>query len=378
MIGPDVVESLKNFHYSAHKFSRNNNIKRIRLPYARVLVVDDVPTNLMVAKGLLKPYAMKVDCVTSGMEAIDAMMDEEVRYNAIFMDHMMPEMDGIEAARLIRNLKTEYTDNIPIIALTANAICGNEKMFLKNGFQAFLTKPMDLSRLDEVIRRWIRNKELEALHEDSIHDLEPDDTTKSSLRDDIDWFKLDHETDGVNIIKGLNRYNGEEELYYNALKSYSENTPGLLSKIENVDKDNLYDYQIIVHGIKGASAIICADIIAEDALNLEMSAKNGDYGYILAHNEPFIYHVRKLVEIVNELISKITIIEQKTFKDKPDQSLLDKLKTACEDFDMDAVDEITNELASYEYESDNDLIKSIYEHAKHFDTAEIIELLSGR
>jgi CheY-like chemotaxis protein len=103
----------------------------------------------------MKPYGMQIDCVSGGQQAIDAIKDDSVRYNAVFMDHMMPGIDGIEATRRIRALGTEYASRIPIIALTANAVVGNEQMFMEKGFQAFLSKPINVPRLDEIVRRWI-------------------------------------------------------------------------------------------------------------------------------------------------------------------------------------------------------------------------------
>jgi signal transduction histidine kinase/CheY-like chemotaxis protein len=157
-IGPRVVENLTNFRYSAQKRNRHTGLARIRLPYARVLVVDDVPINLDVARGMLKPYEMQIDCVPGGREAIDLIREHKVHYNAIFMDHMMPGMDGIEATEIIRKeIGTEYAKNIPIIVLTANAITGNEEMFLELGFDDFLSKPIDILRLDAVIHRWVKD-----------------------------------------------------------------------------------------------------------------------------------------------------------------------------------------------------------------------------
>ncbi|MDR1755011.1 MAG: response regulator [Eubacterium sp.] len=169
VIGIEVMESLKRFQYSASKLNRNSHTNRIQIPYARVLVVDDNITNLDVAKGLLKPYGMGVDCVTGGQDAIRAIRDEKTRYNAIFMDHMMPGMDGIEAAKIIREeIGTEYAKNIPIIALTANAVAGSEDVFLSKGFQAFISKPIDIAKLDSVINHWIRNKSLEKTERQNI------------------------------------------------------------------------------------------------------------------------------------------------------------------------------------------------------------------
>ena len=157
-IGPEMARSLSDLSYSDVKRQGEARLSRISLPYARVLVVDDFATNLDVARGLMKPYGMKIDCVTSGQEAIDAIMDESMHYDAVFMDHMMPGMDGIEAARHIREIDTDYAKNIPVIALTANAIVGSENEFLDNGFQAFISKPIDVPRLDAVIREWIHDE----------------------------------------------------------------------------------------------------------------------------------------------------------------------------------------------------------------------------
>ncbi|MDR1744123.1 MAG: response regulator, partial [Planctomycetota bacterium] len=130
-IGGDVARSLMDMRYTLAKRGRNRKLAHADLSYARVLVVDDIATNLDVARGMLKPYGLKIDCATSGRRAIEAIRAEKPRYDAIFMDHMMPEMDGIEATRIIREeIGTEYARNIPIVALTANAIVGNEEMFL--------------------------------------------------------------------------------------------------------------------------------------------------------------------------------------------------------------------------------------------------------
>jgi signal transduction histidine kinase/CheY-like chemotaxis protein len=125
-------------------------------PEAAVLVVDDMPTNLKVAQGLLKPYGMKISCITSGSQAIDLIREGRIKFDLIFMDHMMPGMDGIETVRIIRNeIDSDYAKAVPIIALTANAIVGTETMFLENGFQGFLSKPIDLAKLDKILRAWI-------------------------------------------------------------------------------------------------------------------------------------------------------------------------------------------------------------------------------
>jgi CheY-like chemotaxis protein len=123
----------------------------------RALVVDVVDINLEVARGLLEPYGLTVDTALSGKEAIEKIRSGEPRYNLVLMDHMMPEMDGIEAVRIIRNeIGSDYARNIPIVALTANALAGNAEMFLANGFNGFISKPIEIKRLDELLKKLVQ------------------------------------------------------------------------------------------------------------------------------------------------------------------------------------------------------------------------------
>jgi len=157
-IGTKMAESLVSFRYLDNRKRASQKLVRPDLSYACVLVVDDMQTNLDVATGMLKKYKMRVDCVASGQEAIDRIAAEEPVYDAIFMDHMMPVMDGIEATEKIRAIGTNYAMTIPVVALTANAIAGNEQMFLNKDFQAFLPKPINIMKLDSVVQRWVRDK----------------------------------------------------------------------------------------------------------------------------------------------------------------------------------------------------------------------------
>jgi PAS domain S-box-containing protein len=160
-IGKETAENLRGLHYTDNKKEAQGKLVRADLSYAKVLVVDDFPTNLDVAVGMLGKYKMKVDCAISGPEAVDRIAAGEPVYNAVFMDHMMPGMDGVEATKQIRSLGTEYAAKIPIIALTANAVAGNVQMFLDNGFNAFLPKPFNVMSLDAVVNKWVRDKSRE-------------------------------------------------------------------------------------------------------------------------------------------------------------------------------------------------------------------------
>ncbi|MCL2070076.1 MAG: ATP-binding protein [Treponema sp.] len=161
-IGSTVTENLRKFRHADDKQNNSGKLERLDLSFARVLVVDDMQTNLDVASGLLGKYKIHVDCLLSGPEAIQRIRDGGTNghplYNAIFMDHMMPGMDGIETTDAIRSLDSEYAKKIPVIALTANAIHGMEELFLSHGFQAFLPKPIDIRILDSLVRKWVKKE----------------------------------------------------------------------------------------------------------------------------------------------------------------------------------------------------------------------------
>jgi signal transduction histidine kinase/CheY-like chemotaxis protein/ABC-type amino acid transport substrate-binding protein len=152
-LGKELAGKLENFRMNDTKHTRKARIVYTPMPYGSVLVVDDVESNLYVAKGLMKPYGLSVDAVTGGLEALAKIKNGGV-YDIVFMDHMMPGMDGIEAAKEIRGLG--YTR--PIVALTANAVVGQSDVFLKNGFDGFISKPIDVGQLDEMLKKFVCDK----------------------------------------------------------------------------------------------------------------------------------------------------------------------------------------------------------------------------
>ncbi|MDR1082825.1 MAG: response regulator [Coriobacteriales bacterium] len=156
-IGAELSARLAALQFDTeHKGSHESMSRAVLAPQTNILVADDVPTNLEVVKGLLEPYGINVDCVSRGALAVEAIREGTKHYDLIFMDHMMPEMDGVEATRIIRNeINSDYARNIPIVALTANATAGAAEMFLANGFDAFVSKPIDLKSLDDVLNRFV-------------------------------------------------------------------------------------------------------------------------------------------------------------------------------------------------------------------------------
>jgi signal transduction histidine kinase/ActR/RegA family two-component response regulator len=151
-----TIEDLTSFSFSNQR--KRKRLQRSDLSFARVLIVDDIPDNADVVASMLQKYNMKTDYVHSGQEAVDIITVGEPHYNAIFMDYMMPEMDGMEATSLIRALNTEYASQIPIIVMTS-AVVGSKQIFLENGFNAFISKPLNVMVLDDIVEEWIHRKQ---------------------------------------------------------------------------------------------------------------------------------------------------------------------------------------------------------------------------
>jgi signal transduction histidine kinase/AmiR/NasT family two-component response regulator/HPt (histidine-containing phosphotransfer) domain-containing protein len=311
VLGKERAADLMEFRYTLARKDRNRQMVRAQLPCARVLVVDDVPVNLDLAREIMKPYGMIVDCAASGQAAIDLIRRGEPRYNAIFMDHMMPGMDGIEAARIIRNeIGSEYAQTVPIIAFTADAIIGNEKMFMNNGFQDFLTKPIDIMKMDEAINRWVRNRKLEKdpgldtgsrIAESAGDDAlgEEDAGMRKSLARMIQAIPVE----GLDVEEALERFCGDGKAYMDSLYSYLTHTPVLLGAARSVD--SLTDYAITVHGIKGSSYGISAQTIGQRAEKLEHAAKAGDRAFIEAENDRFIEAAGKFMAELKKLLDTL-------------------------------------------------------------------------
>jgi signal transduction histidine kinase/CheY-like chemotaxis protein/HPt (histidine-containing phosphotransfer) domain-containing protein len=378
-IGAQVVENLKSFKYTDLRRDRSAKLVRSYIPYAAVLVVDDVATNLDVARGMMKPYGIRADCVSSGQAAIDLIRSGEVKYNAIFMDHMMPGMDGIEALRIIREeIDAEYAKTVPIIALTANAITGNEELFLAKGFQAFLSKPIDILQLDAAINRWVRDKDLEI--EFASAQAAQDAPAGQDVSDEAGGFDAqkfaEWQIDGLDFDKGLARFCNDAQSYLSILRSYASNTPPLLEKAVNCKEEGLNDYAIIVHGIKSSSRSIGAEIIGEKAEELERAAKAGDREFVEINNDAFIQMAEKLIADMSVMLAGLDGGNPKPRKAEPDAGVLADLLKACVEYDIDEVDKAMVELERFEYES-SELVEWLRKQVSIVDFKRIVKRLSS-
>ncbi|MCL2718820.1 MAG: response regulator [Lachnospiraceae bacterium] len=360
----EVTEKLKQFHLSDLVHKKNNKLIREPMPYGKVLVVDDVKMNLFVAERLMKPYKLWIETALSGRRAIEEVTAGK-SYDIIFMDHMMPEMDGIEVTKQIRY----FGYNRPIVALTANAVAGQSDVFLASGFDAFISKPIDIRQLDSILKKYIRDKQ----PPETIEAARLQNKTSSTNNGP----KLKNEKiSGLNIAKGLEKYEDDEKIYTKIIRSYASSARSLISTIDEVNEANLADYRLRVHSIKGMSLDIYADEIGTTAADLEKAAIIGDFDYIKVYNPAFIESTWKIINDIEAMLKAIKARNSLPKKDKLDKDLLLQLYNACGTYMMNDINNVMAEIEKYEYISDEELASWLQEKVDLMDYAEIIEKLA--
>jgi PAS domain S-box-containing protein len=276
-IGSELAENLQEFRQSGVSGIKKTKIVYEPMPYGSILVVDDVESNLYVAKELVEPYKISVDTATSGFEAIDKIRNGKV-YDIVLMDHMMPKMDGIEAAKIIRDMK--YTH--PIVALTANAQTGQDEMFLANGFNDYLSKPIDTQSLDVLFKKLIRDKQPPEVIE--------------ALRVKAATAPAANQETGVKKISSLVLKNPR---LVKVLIRDIEKAALTLEEIHNkklYDEDDVKKYVTTVHGMKSAVGNISETELSAFAQKLEQAGKNNDTAVMLAETPLFINGLWELIK----------------------------------------------------------------------------------
>jgi len=217
-------------------------------------------------------------------------------------------------------------------------------------FQAFITKPIDIMEMDAVLRKWVRDDaHAEVLINEELSEY------------DLQVEKLNIDIPGVDTKKGLSLYAGAKKIYLPMIRSYAHNTPKVLDKLRTVTAENLHDYVITVHGLKGTSAAIGAEHIRAAALELENLSRAGDLPAVLSKNAKLISDTEIVVAGVQEWLDKNDIHETKPRLKAPDRGLLVKLREGCEEYDMDGVEEVVKELEKNEYDEDGELVTWIRE-----------------
>jgi PAS domain S-box-containing protein len=297
------IANVLNGKADSHNYFNAQNFGLIRFiyPQARLLIVDDISTNLRVAEGLLAPYHAKIDTSLNGAMAIELVKQHE--YDIVFMDHMMPEMDGIEATAAIRAWEAEQGDDrsaVPIIALTANAVSGMKEEKRKKGFNDFLAKPIDVSKLDEILARWII-KEKRGIGNEEL----------GIRNEELGMRNGELGIKGIDVRHGIANTGGTIALYCEVLLSFCKDVEERLPVLQNVpEMAALPRFTTEVHALKSVSASMGASDISAMAAKLEAAGKAADIDFIRENLPGF---AGQLVELVKEIEAWESAVKEGSF-----------------------------------------------------------------
>jgi CheY-like chemotaxis protein len=350
-MGSELAENLMRFRLASMSKLKKAQIVREPMPYGSVLVVDDMETNLYVAKGFLLPYGLAIETALSGPEAIRKIGSGK-NYDIVFMDHMMPGMDGIEAVKIIR--EKGYT--LSIVALTANAVSGQAEMFLANGFDGFISKPIDIRELNASLNKFVRDRHPQEVVEaaraahgiavaSNADDSQPDpDLAKIFIRD------------AEKTIAALQEYEGRG--------TYGSN--------------DLQMYIINVHALKSALANIGEAKLSVLAGELEQAGRKRSIDFIADKTPAFL---NELLTVVDKLKSNMAECGKNDISEEDMahlRKILQAIKSACAEYDINATTAAIKELKQKPWPSPyGELIDTIAEHLLHSDFEKAAEACSS-
>ena len=262
----------------------------------RVLTVDDEPMNLMVAKNLFKRYGMEVSLASSGEEAVS--LCAENRYDLIFMDHMMPRMDGIETARRIRAGITGKGAQPVIVALTANAMSTAKEMFIGEGFDGFLSKPIEVAELERVLSKVLPVSLITYETEAYKKDIPDKEAHMPAEDDDMQMLR----NAGIDPEKGMEYCLNDTELYKAVLEEFVNDSGEKVKELEEFfGKADWENYIIRIHSVKSSARMIGAISVSDRAKALESAAKENDIVYLNDIYPQFLKEYLELAEAIGSI-----------------------------------------------------------------------------
>ena len=307
-------------------------------PEAHILLVDDNELNLVVAKELLKPLRMQIDTAENGLQAVKMVRDSQ--YDLVLMDHMMPVMDGIEAAKAIRALPEEKYQKLPIIALTANAMVDARKEFLNAGMNGFVAKPIDFTRICNQLKLW--------LPKDLVRDV-PKEEAKKLLADDLSDREIQPEDPqmGFSFEEGVNHC-GSKAALMKTIRIFYRTIDSKADKIEQCLKEGLIsDYVVEVHALKSSALLIGALPLSEAAKELEGYGKQGKTELLEEKTPDLLAMYRDFKDILKPYADKEEAARQEASNGEWCQAL-QQIHQCIEQFDLDGVDRIMEKLEEYQ------------------------------
>ncbi|MCL2137329.1 MAG: PAS domain S-box protein [Coriobacteriia bacterium] len=378
VLGKDLTESLCQFRLDSRSQMKRTQVSRDLMPYGSVLVVDDVETNNYVTKGLLAPYKLQVETVNSGYVAIELIKSGK-SYDIVFMDHMMPGMDGIEATQIIRSLGYEK----PIVALTANAVVGQAEIFIENGFDDYVSKPIDVRQLNTVLNRWVRDmyppEVVQAARMGNTPSNEPALTVASPLAE-------------ASLLADASSIALDKQLAGSFLKDAHKSYAVLKELIEKAsfDQDELRLYVINIHGIKGALANIRKTDLADTALQLETAGRNNDIAFITLKTGGFLQDLLAFIDEIEETLAQADP-DEPSENAGDEASVIDNeylcqqlavIKSACLEYNEYTAEQVLDDLRKAQwpkaYQSLLDDIAALLLHSNFDDVVSSIDAFINR
>ena len=362
-------------HRNAESITSHNVKLKIRFtaPSAKILIVDDISTNLRVAKELMNPYNMNIHTCLSGAEAVDLV--QQNRYDLIFMDHMMPGMDGIEATSRIRAMEygEGYFRKLPIVALTANAVSGQREMFLQNGINDFLAKPIDIQKMNDILEKWLpAEKRLES--SPAQEDTEPENAALPEGTPPEGGAIPADSIDGLDTESGLRNIGGSPEVYFDILSDFCRDAESRSVKIsEALENGDTKLYITLVHALKGAARSVGAMETGEAAAWLEKTAENGDPAIIREKTAELLENLRVLADNIRNAEKQRENAEGRERKDLSALNL-EALKAALAGMDIEAVNKLLLEYAGLPLDTETKAkIADLEQHILMFEYDKAIE-----
>jgi CheY-like chemotaxis protein/HPt (histidine-containing phosphotransfer) domain-containing protein len=258
---------------------------RLKAPEVKILVVDDMETNLVITGGLLASYDVGVRTCASGKEAVEAVKAE--KFDLILLDHIMPEMDGLETLRAVRSLGG-WRSAVPAVVVTANASSAASEKFLESGFDDCLFRPIEARGLGELLEKWVGKRAGSGQNKTAGHMPE---------------------IDGVDTASGLRRAGGNERAYFEALGVFSRDAAVRLKTLKDLAANNMDDFVVSVHGLKGAAVNIGAASLAEEAALLEAAGRERDMAVIFGRIDGFMAAAEKITDNIRHALDARTAKE---------------------------------------------------------------------
>jgi PAS domain S-box-containing protein len=349
LLGKEYASNLSQLNPGSKAVIKKARITREFMPYGRILVVDDVESNLYVARGLMAPYGLSIDTALSGFEAVEKIKGGS-SYDIIFMDHMMPKMDGIEASQIIRSLG--YTQ--PIVALTANALTGQAAMFINNGFDDFISKPIDVRQLNVVLNKLIRDKQSLDVIQDARQQKSNAviEAKRSAIDSQLAEFFVRDAKKAVNVLEAI-----------------------CVNKCRR--KDDIPLFIINVHAMKSALANIGENELSAFAQKLEQDGREHNVKMILQSIPEFLDKLHVVIEKYKPAGMEGRTIDENVndMREFLHEKLL-KLENACASYDKKAAKETLTRLKEMKWaDSVREKLDDISGHLLHSEFEETVNVI---